>query len=59
MSTASEGVEMSNEDQHDGMTHLVDDENADATECGLERTMWVSATQEPLFATCDTCVASR
>lgn len=43
------------QDEHDGLTHLVDAEDADTTACGAARTIWVSATQTPAFATCEAC----
>lgn len=60
MST-TEGIAMTTEtpetaEEHDGLTHLVDAEDAVITTCGLERTIWVSATQTTMFATCSACV---
>ena len=52
---------MSNETteaEHDSLTHLVDHEGATVTVCGIDRTIWVSATMDPMFATCEECVAA-
>lgn len=47
---------MATETEHDGLTHLVDTEDAEQTACGIERTIWVSVTMTPDFATCEDCV---
>ena len=44
-------------DEHDGLTHVVETEDATETVCGIERTIWVSVTTTPDFATCEDCVA--
>lgn len=43
------------QDPHDGLTHLVNADDAEVTACGIERTIWVSATQQALFASCEEC----